>query len=144
MINAYTELKDRHGAEINAFPMFFAFDMEQFNEGMRKFGLDPSEKDKIYKFGNTGGFYLRSDADRLREMFDRHDRERQEAIDADTTGEGFIYQMFRYELNNYEYGYTLDESDTLDALGYSPEDFVDNVPLRHGLAKAKKEIREAD
>jgi hypothetical protein len=42
--------------------MFFALSKEQFAEGMSKFGLTPDDKDKIYKLGNTGGFYLRTDA----------------------------------------------------------------------------------
>ena len=39
MKNHYQELRDRQQEEVNAFPMFFAFDQRQFAEGMRRLGL---------------------------------------------------------------------------------------------------------
>ena len=47
-MNRYVELKRRQEKEVNEFPMFFAFSKEQFSEGMKKLGLEPDEKDKIY------------------------------------------------------------------------------------------------
>ena len=38
MKNHYQELRDRQQEEVNAFPMFFAFDQRQFAEGMRRLG----------------------------------------------------------------------------------------------------------
>ena len=37
--NQYQEMRNRQQAEINAFPMFFAFNKQQFAEGMRTLGL---------------------------------------------------------------------------------------------------------
>jgi len=111
-MSEYSALKNRHQQEVNDFPFFFAFSKEQFEKGMAEFGLTPNDTDKIYKYGSTGGFYLRTDAPRLKEMFDRHDKEKQEALAADTKGNGYIYQMFLYELANHEYGYTGDVTDT--------------------------------
>lgn len=37
--NQYQEMRNRQQAEVNAFPMFFAFNKQQFAEGMRKLGL---------------------------------------------------------------------------------------------------------
>ena len=34
--NQYQEMRNRQQAEVNAFPMFFAFNKQQFAEGMRK------------------------------------------------------------------------------------------------------------
>lgn len=87
-MNVYKELQDKHQQEFNDFPIVFAFGREQFEKEMRSLGLGPSETDKIYALGDTGGFYRRTDAPRLQEMFDRHERERQEAINADLTGSG--------------------------------------------------------
>ena len=39
--NQYQEMRNRQQAEANAFPMFFAFNKQQFAEGMRKLGLSP-------------------------------------------------------------------------------------------------------
>lgn len=141
-MSEYSALKQQHQQEVNDFPFFFAFNNEQFEKGMAGFGLTPEDTDKIYKYGGTSGFYLRTDAPRLKEMFDRHDREKREAITADTTGNGYIYQMFLYELANHEYGYTGDITDTLAALGLTEEEIASSKPLLYGLNKAIKEIRK--
>ena len=73
-------------------------------------------------------------------MMDRFDQELHEAVAGDKTGDGFIYEMFLYELENYEYGCTMDLSETLDALGYTPEDIQADPRLSHGLERARLEI----
>ena len=141
MANKYLEMKAKHEQEVNNFPMFFAFNQGQFDEGMRKLGLDPSETDKIYKLGSTGGFYRKSDSDNLMEMFMHHQQEQEDAIKADETGEGFIFDMFNYELANHEYGYTMDPESTLDALGMTMEQINANPALLNGWKKAEKRQR---
>jgi len=136
MSNRYKILRDRQQREVNAFPFFFAFSEKQFTEGMKSFGLSAGEESKLYSLGGTGGFYRRTDHDRLHEMFDRHAEEHQTAVDGDTTGEGYIYEMFSYELANHEYTYTNDISSTLDALGLTAEDINADKRFQRGLAKA--------
>lgn len=138
-MNAYRELKDKQQKEINDFPMFFAFSKEQFEEGMKKLGLEPNETDKLYKLGGTGGFYRKSDSKALHDMFDRHEKEMAEAIAADETGEGFIYDMFDYELANHEYGYTRDVEPALMALGLTLDEINADQRLVRGLHKAHKD-----
>lgn len=138
MANKYNALKEKHQKEVNDFPMFFAFNNSQFEEGMKKLGLKPTDTKKIYKLGNTGGFYRRSDSDALHEMFHRHTEEMSAAIAADPTGDGFIYDMFNYELANHEYGYTGDLEPTLDALGLTMDEIRKDPRLTHGLEKARK------
>lgn len=142
-MNRYKELKDKHQQEVNSFPMMFAFSQEQFDKGMKKLGLEPSDTDKIYSLGG-GGYYKKSDAEALHEMFNRHEKEMQEAINNDTTGEGFIYNMFRYELNNHEYSYTREIDDTLDALGLTKEEINNSKNLLHGLKKASNDILSSE
>ena len=132
----YRIMKEKHQAEVNAFPMFFAFSTEQFNKGMSKLGLDPGDTDKIYRIGSTGGFYRKTDHAAFNEMLDRHAHELADEIAADKTGDGFIFDMFDYELANHEYNYTLDTEATLDALGITRNDFSNNPALRIGLHKA--------
>lgn len=136
-MNTYKLMKEKHQKDINEFPMFFAFSNKQFNEGMKKLCLEPSETDKIYKFGNTGGFYRKSDAPALHEMLNRHDKEMKEAIAND---ENFIYSMFYSELTNHEYTYTHDVSDTLDALGLSLDEIKSDKRLSSALKKACKSL----
>ena len=135
-MNKYCTMKDRHQAEIDAFPMFFAFSTEQFTEGMKKLELRPDETDKIRKVGTTGGFIRKTDDDAFCKMLERHEQERDDAIGSDETGEGFIFDMFSYELANHEYNYTYDTEDTLDALGITQQDLANNPALRLGLYNA--------
>lgn len=137
-MNKYRALKARHEKMINELPIFYAFSDKQFDEGMAKLGLNPDETDKIYKLGGTGGFYRKSDSEKLKEMFDTFDREMKEAIAADETGEGFIYDMFNYELANHEYCITWDLEPTLDALGLTMEEINADERLLKGLKKAIK------
>lgn len=71
-------------------------------------------------------------------MMMRHKRERNEAIKADVTGEGFIYQMFADEMADHEYGYTGDLEEVLEAVGMTLEEIANNPALSAGLIKAKR------
>jgi len=106
---------------------------------MKRFGLEPNEIDKIYKLGNTGGFYRRTDAENLYAMFDRHDEEMQKAMQEP----GFAFQAFDYELANHEYVITHNPEDTLRALGMSIEEVNSNPMLLEALRKAIKAQHES-
>ena len=108
---------------------------------MNAWGLDPEKDlDKIYRLGDAGGFYLRTDARLVCDTFCRFKEEREAAIAEDKTGDGFIYQMFLCELANHEYNYTEDVEETLDALGYTWEQIMADKRLLHGLKMAQKKI----
>lgn len=134
-MNEYLQVKDRHSEEFNSFPIFWAFNDKQFEEGMEKFGLKPTDTDKIYKL-NGGGYYKKTDSKALRELLTRHENEMSYAIANDKTGEGFIFDMFDYELGNHEFSYTGSTEDTLDALGLSKGDIKQNKALAVGLRDA--------
>ena len=136
-MNRYVELKRRQEKEVNEFPMFFAFSKEQFSEGMKKLGLEPDEKDKIYSIGG-GGYFRKSDSEKFKAMLDKHSEEIQKEIDGDTDGSGFIYDMFNYELANHEYCVTCDVTDTLEALDLTMEQVEADERLLNGLNKARK------
>lgn len=141
-MSQYRAMKDRHQKEVNEFPMFFAFSNEQFAEGMKKLGLEPSETDKIYRLGNTGGFYRKTDGQKLKDMFDRHEKEMADAIAQDTTGTGFIFEMFLYELANHEYCITYEYEDTFRAVGLTSEEIYGNNALANGLRLATQKYLE--
>lgn len=139
-MNEYAELRQRQQAEFDALPLGFAFSQKQFNEMMAGWGLDPEEDlDKILSIPG-GGYVQKKDAALLHQTVERHDAEMAAAIAGDKTGEGFIYQMFLYELDNHEYGYTRDTEDTLDALDYTAEEVLGNPRLKRGIEKAVTEI----
>jgi hypothetical protein len=142
MPNLYKELHDKHQAEINAFPFGFAFSQKQFDQMMvERFNFTPTDTDKIYSIGG-GGYIRKEDHQAMRDMFERHAKEKKNAIAADLTGDGYIYDMFVYELTNHEYMITMTSDDTLDALGLTWEDVKADTRLSHGLKKAKKYIIE--
>ena len=69
--NRYQEMRERHQAEVNDFPLMFAFDARQFAEGLRRLGLRSSDKDKVCALPGTGGFCRKSDLPALKGMFRR-------------------------------------------------------------------------
>lgn len=121
MAETYLEFKARRQKEINDFPMAFAFNQKQFVEGMAKLGLGPDDTDKVLSISG-GVFILKTDSKRFTEMFERHTKELDEAIKADDTDHGFVYQALSYELANHEYCITYDSSDALAAVGLTMEE----------------------
>lgn len=138
MPNRYDELRNRQQEEANAFPIGAAFSNKQFREMMEKWGLTEDDTDKILSIG-AGCYIRKTDQTAFHEMFYRHQKEREEAIAADETGEGFIYEMFLSELNNHEYSYTGVVSDAVYALGFTFDQIGEDERLRRGLMKAMKE-----
>lgn len=130
---SYEKLKEKHQEEFNNFPMFFAFNQEQFDKGMISLGLKPTEKYKIYKFGDSGGFYRKEDSPALHEMFRR---QRAEMVQAMESSDEFAYEMFNYELGNHEYIVTGSVEDTLASLGLTKEIVEKNPSLSKALQRA--------
>ena len=135
-MNAYIEMNRRHQEEVSAFPMAFAFGDEQLKEAMKKLGLKPSDTDKVCTIYGAGDIIRKSDLPAYREMQKRHREELFNAINSDETGDGFVFDMFDYELANHEYGYTRDPHDALMALGMSLNKVANDDRLRHGFEKA--------
>jgi len=142
---SYQDMKIRHQRETNEFPIYFAFGDEQIKRKFAELGLDlETDMDKITVIPGTGGFVLKKDEAARRAMSERHYQEMQDAIFADKKGTGFIYQMFRYELANYEFGYTGEADDALAALGYTEEQIEADPALKTGFEKAKQDIWNQD
>lgn len=143
-MESYREMRERQQREFNKLPLGFAFSDEQFNEMMRKWGLDPEKDlDKIYRIP-AGGFIQKKDSAHFHEVLDRQEAEMEAAKEADKDGTGFLYQMFLFELDNHEYGYTGEYEDTLESLGLTMKDVHKSVRLTRALEKAAREIRERE
>lgn len=136
----YQQLNEKQQNEVNAFPIGAAFNKKQFEEMMTEWNLKPSDTDKICSIGN-GVFIRKANIPAFEALITKFHNEMQEATDNDETGEGFVYQMFAYELANHEYCITYDLEETLDALGYTMEDIQNNTKLSNGLKKALKKYR---
>ena len=139
MKNKYDELREIHQKRVDEFPLMFAFNQEQFDNGMKNWGLEPDDTDKIYSIGG-GGYIRKTDLDAYNKLWEDIRKEHNELIEKDKTGDGYIKDMFISELENHEYSYTRDISSTLDALELTYEDIRNNPTLKKGLDLAIKEI----
>lgn len=101
---SYSAMKKRHQEKMDgvlAETTFFAFSDEQFNEGMKKFGLNPKDKNDLKKIVMipAGGFRLKELLDDLRSVISQNSDELQISMQ----DEKFAYQSFLSELCNHEY-----------------------------------------
>ena len=138
-MNKYEEIKDKHQIRVNNFPLGFAFSDQQFKNMLENWGLKETDTDKIYSIG-AGGFIRKTDLEEYTKMWDEIRKEEKDLIEQDKTGEGYIKDMFLYELENHEYGYTHELEDTLDALELTYDQVMGSSSLKHGLELARKEI----
>ena len=115
MKNRYRELRERHQIEFNKFPIKYASSDDKLETVLKEFGLKKSDKHKLVSIGIGGGIIRESDVDDFLKLIRRHKEELKEAIDSDETGEGFIKEMFIYELGCHEYCLTREFDETLEA-----------------------------
>lgn len=142
MSNLYKELIDKQMAETNAFPVKTATNSEHFKKIVNEWNLSCYGKQLVQS--GISMFIRKKDVKAFNDMLNRHREEHQKAIEEDTTGEGYIYDMFVYELQNYEYGYTGCVDDTLEALGISRETLQQNAAMSQALEKARKFVMSLD
>lgn len=133
----YKEFKSWRQQRFNEFSnkyMFYAFNKEQFAEGMGKFGLDVTDTDKINQVG-YGGFVLREKAKAFFDMNVEHAAMLIEMM----KDEDFAYDAFLTELANHEYCVTYDSSDALAALGFELEEVRDDEMLSKTYLRARND-----
>lgn len=135
-MNKYMELKNKIQKEVDEFPMGFAFSNEQFEKMKEELGV--KEDSELLSIG-AGGFIRKTDREAFHELFNNKAKRFDEAIAEDKTGEGFIKDMFLYELANHEYCITYELDDTLDALDLTYEEVMNDERLKRGLTLAKNE-----
>ena len=111
----YEEMKNKHQEEYDTFAkdkIFYIFtsSKEEFEKKLKEYGLNGED---ICSIG-YGGFIKKKDKEELKNLTQRHRKEKQEAIEQDKDGSGFIKSMFLLELYNHEFAYTYDVEDTLE------------------------------
>lgn len=94
----YEEWKSIRQSEFNNLPIFYAFSDRQFKAAMEKRGLTENDTDQIYALG-LGGYYLKKDADAIRDWFNKPNELPELMKDFD-----FAVGAFYYEMCNHEYG----------------------------------------
>mgnify|MGYP003463849408 len=139
--NEYVNLIRKQEKEFNDFPMFFAYNEKQYEEGKQT--LEVIEDKELCSIG-YGGYIRKKDLQSFNSMVEKHEIELKQSIENDKTGEGFIYDMFLYELENHEYFITHEIDDTLDALSLTLDDVINSSTLKRGLLLARKKILESN
>ncbi len=142
-MNQWKELRKRQRAEVAAFPIYFAFTDESFDQLLVKLGLT-RENYEEHLCSVLGGVVLKKDRQALTDMLNRHEKERKAVIASDPTGDGIIFDMFYAELIANEYGYTGAYDDTLDSLGFTMADINADPRLLRGLEMAADKIQKEE
>lgn len=115
--------------------MFFAFNNEQFAEGMAKFKLNPKKKSDRDKVCRTlgGGYILKENLEEFHALIDQLDNEKNAYI---CENEENAYDAMLYELQNHEYCVTLDPSNAIRDLGLSVDEINGSEMLKKAFLKA--------
>lgn len=139
-METYRGMKHRHQEEFNALPIRAAFSNKQFSEMLKEWGIrEKDAKNQVVSIG-AGCFIRKADIPAYTWTVRRHKKELKEAIEADQTGKGFIYQMFYEEMANHEFGYTGDPEDTLNACGYTYKQVAEDQRLSAGWKMAEQKF----
>ena len=137
MASTYLEMKMRHSDELSAIPKLYALTDEEFQRQMDELGV--ASKDDLRHIGE--GICVRfTDIPVLEEMSLRHRQEIQDAMDADKSGDGFIYQMFYAALEGHDYCFTMDAEDALVYLGITIAEIESTPKLKKAFHKAAKRL----
>ena len=110
----YMKLRNKQAKELDAFPIAFAFNQRQLNEGLAKLGISMSEALHV----PGGGLIRKTDKQALLDLFKRHEQESEAALQNDN----FLLDAIEYELANHEFCITGDPEPALSAVGVSLAD----------------------
>lgn len=96
----YAEYRKQEQSTVDALPIFFAFSNEQLTDALKQRGFDSIEEGvkHIYRFGSMGGFYLKKDAEIIRNWVKRENK-----LPELMKNEKFAIEAFVYEMCNHEY-----------------------------------------
>lgn len=145
-MNLYRSQQAEQQRRMNEFTSkyaFFAFDENQFNEGLEKLGIAPGTEDALVSIPG-GGYVLADKAQDFKDLLKSFRQERADAIRDTETGAQFAYDMFRASLNDSEYSYSEDAEDTLSSLGYDLQDIEADPVLKTAFEKACKDILQKE
>ena len=135
----YQEYKDKAQKEFDELPIFFAFGREQFKAAMEARGLTENDTDKIYRLGDSGGYYLRSDAPIIRAFFEKDKNDK--TLDELMKDHDFAVSAFRYEMDNHEYAINYYQGDweVVGCFSKKPLEFSDDKNYKDYLYDAGME-----
>ena len=132
-METYIQIKARHQADINAFPIGAAFSKQQLADMLKKFDLPNNETGyaKIVSLG-AGCFIRKSDIPAWREMTDRHKREMEEF----RSSRDRLISALRIEFTNRECQFMDDDEGVCAAVGLDWKEVQKNKELLKTYNKA--------
>lgn len=136
-MNQYEELIKNKEQEQNQYPFMFST-LDEMEKELAKRNVKKEEVE--YYFSEHHFYIIQTHVDKFNEIAEKYEKEIEKRIEEDITGEGFIKDMFKTQLKNYEYGYTLEVDDAIERLGYTLDQIDKDIRLKNGLELAKKEI----
>jgi hypothetical protein len=123
----YKEWKDARQNEFNALPLFWAFGREQFKKAMEERGLTENDTDKLYRLGDSGAMYLKSDADKINAYFKAQEQKPKLADlmrDYDFAKDAIYYEMCNHEYAiNYQRNWDVCNCFADEELPYYGDDY---------------------
>lgn len=141
MGNRYRELTSMQQERINRFSkdkIIFAHDNDELNEGLAELKLTADDVMQLYS-----GCYIRKDAvEEFKKLNENLSRELNRCIQADETGEGFVYDMFLACMEDHNTRETEDPTDAVRAAGFTFKQIECNRKLMTGYRKAAEEIMQ--
>lgn len=128
-----------HQEELNAFPIVYAFNIDQFKEGIkRKWGLDYSNTREVKNAHivslGCGGYVLKKDVPALKEMLAKH-RAEEKAFASDFKN---LVDIIKAEMFNHEYTYVPYEVE--EEVREALENVKDHPRFDEAWKKAKHEV----
>lgn len=130
---AYPKLINANRKELDSFPIVYAFNEKQLQEGLKTLGVD-SVKECTTVFGH-GDIVKKDDAGKFIDMLERHSKAIKDLIISD---EQIAEAAFRYEMDNHEYAINWDgDDDILRCFGLDYDD-LEKYNLDGAYRRARK------
>lgn len=138
----YKRYKENRQNNFKKLPIYWAFGEQQFKELLQKLNLQDTPEDlkKLVNIG-CGGLMLKTDLNLLKNHNETYSKEK--LLFWLTHNFKFAYGALKYEMNNHEYYYTYDITDTLESLDLTFEDIEKNAYLKLAYLRAKKDYIKA-
>ena len=134
----YLELRKRQEQAITDFDgIFYAFNKNQFEEGMIKVGLNMDDTKEILSLG-AGGYIVKDKRKQFERIFEHYSKTLKEQLKK----KDFLLDALTYELQNHEFCITYSFEQTFDALGITLDDIKELEFGMEVLNEAKNKALE--